>query len=217
MKKTSKNAFQTIRKEYLSSGISRKSLLSDPVEQFGRWFDEALTSGCTEPNSMALATANAQGMPSLRMVLLKGFDRDGFVFFSNYESRKGRELAENPRGALLFYWPELHRQVRLEGGIERLSAAASQAYFHTRPFLSQIGALASRQSERIESREMLERRFMELEEKYRGQTVPMPDVWGGYLLQPVRFEFWQGRENRLHDRVAYILQDRRWQKERLSP
>lgn len=217
MKTPPKNAFQTIRKEYLSSGISRESLSPDPVEQFARWFDEAVSSGCAEPNSMALATAGAEGAPSLRMVLLKGFDRDGFVFFSNYESRKGRELAENPRGALLFYWPELHRQVRLEGGIERLPAADSRAYFHSRPFLSQIGALASRQSERIESREVLEKRFAELEEKYRGQTVPMPDAWGGYRLQPVRFEFWQGRENRLHDRIAYVLQNRRWQKERLSP
>lgn len=217
MAKSSKNPFQTIRKEYLSSGISRESLLPDPVEQFARWFDEAIRSGCAEPNSMALATAGAEGTPSLRMVLLKDFDRDGFVFFTNYESRKGRELAENPRGALLFYWPELHRQVRLEGGIERLPAADSREYFHTRPFLSQIGALASRQSARIESREALEKRFAELEEKYRGQTVPMPDAWGGYRLRPLCFEFWQGRENRLHDRIAYVFQNRRWQKERLSP
>lgn len=217
MKKTSKNAFQTIRKEYLSGGIRRESLLPDPVAQFANWFDEAVSSGCAEPNSMALATASAEGVPSLRMVLLKDFDHDGFVFFTNYESRKGRELAENPRGALLFYWPELHRQVRLEGAIEKLPAEASRAYFHSRPFLSRIGALASRQSAPIESREVLEKRFAELEEQYRGQAVPMPEAWGGYRLRPARFEFWQGRENRLHDRIVYLLRQHHWQKERLSP
>jgi pyridoxamine 5'-phosphate oxidase len=182
----------------------------DPVQQFHQWFEEGSSDAVT------LATATSDGAPSARMVLLKGADDRGFVFFTNYESRKGRELAENPRAALLFYWPELGRQVRVEGSVERVGTAESDAYFATRPRGGQLAAAASRQSEPLESREALEARFAELDKAYPDE-VPRPPHWGGFRLVPESYEFWEHRENRLHDRFRYRRDADGWAIERLSP
>lgn len=182
----------------------------DPLEQFRAWFDDAAM------DAVALATATSDGAPSVRMVLLKGVDDRGFTFFTNYDSRKGRELAENPRAALLFYWPGPGRQVRVEGSVEKVSAAESDAYFATRPRGGQIAALASRQSEPLESREALEARFAELDAAYPNE-VPRPAHWGGFRLVPETYEFWQHRDNRMHDRLRYRRDAGAWVIERLSP
>ena len=187
----------------------------NPLAHFRVWFDEA-SGAVAVPEAMAVATATADGRPSVRMVLLKGFDERGFTFHSGYESRKGRELAENPRGALLFYWHELGRQVRIEGSVERVSRAESEQYFRTRPPRSRIAALASRQSEVITSREDLESRFEELLARH-GDDPPLPESWGGYRLVPEEFEFWQHRDDRLHDRLRYRREGEAWVLERLSP
>lgn len=195
--------------------LFERELDPNPLAHFRVWFDEA--SGVVAvPEAMAVATATADGRPSVRMVLLKGFDERGFTFHSGYESRKGRELAENPRAALLFYWHELGRQVRIEGGVEPVSREESEQYFRTRPPRSRIAALASRQSELIESREELESRFEELLARY-GNDPPLPESWGGYRLVPESFEFWQHREDRLHDRLRYRRDREKWIVERLSP
>jgi pyridoxamine 5'-phosphate oxidase len=189
----------------MNTGYSR-----DPIEQFRSWFTEAGT------DIVALATATAAGAPSARMVLVKGADEGGFTFFTNYESRKGRELAENPRAVLLFHWPQLGRQVRIEGVVERVSPVESDEYFATRPRGGQLAAWASRQSEPIESREALDERFAELAREYPGD-VPRPPHWGGYRLVPEIYEFWQHRDDRLHDRLRYSRAGRGWVAERLSP
>ena len=190
----------------------------NPIEQFARWFADATASGIKLPNAMTLATATADGMPAARVVLLKEFDADGFVFYTNYESQKGRELAENPRAALCFYWPELDRQVRITGSVTKTAREESEGYFHTRPVDSQLGAWASRQSAVISSREVLEQRMRELVRQYEGGLVPLPPYWGGYRLAPDRIEFWQNRLSRLHDRLRYTRQpDGAWLIERLSP
>ncbi len=191
---------------------------ADPLRQFESWFVEAGGAGIRAPEAMALATATPEGAPSARMVLLKGFDERGFVFYSGYESRKGRELAGNPRAALLFHWDELGRQVRIEGAVARVAAGESDEYFATRPRGSRLGALASRQSEPIESRAALEASFAELAARYEGSEIERPADWGGYRLEPEAYEFWQHRADRLHDRLRY----RRsavgaWQLERLAP
>jgi pyridoxamine 5'-phosphate oxidase len=183
---------------------------SDPFEQFNIWYEEAGT------DFVALATATPDGVPSARMVLLKGADREGFTFFTNYESRKGRELADNPRAALLFHWPELGRQVRIEGTVERVSRQESEEYFRTRPRGAQLAAWASRQSEPVESREVLDARFAEIDREYPG-PVPLPPHWGGFRLAPAVYEFWQHRENRFHDRLRYRRSDNGWTIDRLSP
>ena len=188
----------------------------DPFEQFDRWFAEAQQAGFREPNAMALATADAAGKPSLRTVLLRGWDRRGFCFYTNYESRKGRELEANPNAALLFYWDQLERQVRLEGRIARLSAEDSDAYFSSRPRGHRLGAWVSEQSSSIPNREALEARMREVEARFPHE-VPRPPHWGGYRLTPARFEFWQGRPNRLHDRLAFSADGARWIRERLAP
>jgi pyridoxamine 5'-phosphate oxidase len=193
------------------------SACTDPFAQFGDWFDEALTADLTEPTAMALATADAQGQPSLRMVLLKGYDRSGFVFYSNYRSRKGEELAVNPRAALLWWWDHLYRQVRVEGRVEPLSRTESESYFHSRPRGSQLSALASPQSRVIADRAQLEAEVERLTRRYAGQPVPLPEDWGGYRLHPQVFEFWQGRPDRLHDRLRYWREGDRWGIERLGP
>lgn len=190
----------------------------DPFEQFRLWFDDAVAAGAPEANAMTLATATADGRPSARMVLLKGFDQHGFVFYTNYESRKGRELHSNPWAALVFFWHTPHRQIRIEGPITRVAPEESDAYFATRARGSQIAARASRQSRAIPGREALENRVRELEEEYGEGNVPRPEYWGGYRLQPVAFEFWQGRPNRLHDRIRFgRLDDGAWILERLAP
>ncbi len=205
-----------IRHEYEGPALLEEGASTDPFEQFEIWFREALEAGLVEPTAMTLSTCGPDGCPSSRTVLLKGFDRRGFVFYTNRNSRKGRALAANPRAALLFFWDRLHRQVHIEGSVETTSEEEADRYFASRPYGARIGALASRQSEPITDREELERRVAELREAYP-ETVPRPPHWGGYRVIPVRFEFWQGRADRLHDRLAYLRQDGGWQRVRLSP
>jgi pyridoxamine 5'-phosphate oxidase len=209
-----------LRKEYTLGSLDRASLDADPIAQFGRWFSEAQNvAGLKpiDPNAMALATVDAKGSPSIRTVLLKGFDERGFLFFTNYESRKARDLAVNPRAALAFYWRELERQVTAEGIVEKISRKESEKYFHSRPRANQIGAWASQQSAPIPDREFLEKRFHDYEVKYP-HDVPMPEFWGGYVLKPERIEFWQGGAGRLHDRFEYAKQaDGSWKIQRLAP
>ncbi len=206
-----------LRKEYMRRGLSVSELDPDPIRQFQRWFDEATSAGLVEPYAMTLAAATRDGHPSARMVLLKGFDARGFVFYTNYESRKGGELEQNPQAALVFFWVELERQVRVEGRVERAAPEESDAYFASRPLGSQIGAWASAQSRVIAGREPLERRTAELEDEYAGREVPRPSQWGGYRVVPHVIEFWQGRPSRLHDRLRYRQKDGGWIVERLSP
>lgn len=207
-----------LRREYMQQGLAEADLDADPFRQFRVWFDAAVAAGLPEPNAMTLATASPEGQPSARMVLLKGLDESGFVFYTNYESRKGDELAANPRAALVFFWVELARQVRIEGRVERVSLAESDTYFASRPEGSRLGAWASRQSQVIAGRETLERRLRALEAEYAEQGIPRPPYWGGYCVIPATLEFWQGRPNRLHDRLRYRrLDDGSWVIERLSP
>jgi pyridoxamine 5'-phosphate oxidase len=206
-----------LRKDYTLHGLSESDVDVDPLRQFQVWFHAALAANLLEPNAMTLATATKDGKPSARTVLLKGFDERGFVFYTNYESRKGHELAENPQAALVFRWAELERQVRIEGLVEKCSAVESDAYFHSRPVGSQLGACVSQQSQVIDSREVLESRLEELMLENANREVARPAYWGGYRLIPTSLEFWQGRPNRLHDRLRYRLDDGRWLLERLSP
>jgi len=202
----------------VTGGLSELAASEDPIAQFREWFAAAEASGLLLPESMALATATADGAPSVRMVLLKGVDESGFRFFTNYESRKAGELDENPRAALCFHWSVLERQVRVEGEVERLSHDESEAYFQSRARGSQIGAWASEQSRPIAGRGDLEARVAEIEHRFEGQAVPLPEFWGGYVLRPARIEFWQGRANRLHDRLAYTRRDDgAWEVTRLQP
>jgi pyridoxamine 5'-phosphate oxidase len=188
-----------------------------PLQLFDAWFAEAERAGVEMPQTMTLATASAGGAPSARMVLLKGADDEGFVFYTGYASRKGAELAENPRAALVFYWQALGKQIRVEGPVERVPAAESAAYFATRPRGSQLAAWASRQSSPLESRDELEERYAELEREHEGREVPLPPHWGGYRLRPEAIEFWEHRDNRLHDRTRYTRARAGWRAERLSP
>jgi pyridoxamine 5'-phosphate oxidase len=207
-----------MRKEYLGNGLSEADMDADPLRQFEKWFAQALSAKLPEPNAMTLATATADGQPSARVVLLKAFDASGFTFFTNYDSRKGHEMSANARAALLFFWAELQRQVRIEGTVERVSEAESDAYFRSRPLGSQLGAWASRQSEVIPSREVLEERVRKLRQRYPDGEVPRPPHWGGYRVRPLTIEFWQGRPDRLHDRLRYQrLQAAGWRLERLAP
>ena len=234
-------AIADLRREYNLTGLRRADLHPDPISQFKAWFEQARgarasgrmrkffvrlyksvllggAGGTMDVNAMTLATADAQGRPSARTVLLKGVDDRGFIFFTNYESRKGRQLAENPNAALAFYWPDLERQVCVNGDVSRLPVAESEAYFKSRPRGSRLGAWASHQSEPVRDRAALEEKWRAMESKYPGEQIPCPPFWGGYVLRPIRIEFWQGRANRLHDRFCYTRKpDTSWTLERLSP
>lgn len=206
------------RAEYVLIPLSERSADPDPLRQFRTWFDSAKRSGLYLHEGLALATADTAGVPSVRMVLLKQFDERGFVFYTNYNSRKSRELDANPRASLLFHWPEMHCQIRIDGVVDKISEEESDAYFHTRPRESQIGALASPQSEIIDGRDFLTRRVEELTHQYEGRPVPRPAHWGGYRLRAHAIEFWQGRAGRLHDRLLYERRDDgRWTMKRLAP
>jgi pyridoxamine 5'-phosphate oxidase len=207
-----------LRREYASRALTEEEADADPLRQFHAWFEEALASQLTDANAMTLATASATGEPAARIVLLKGADESGFVFYTNYDSAKGRDLAANPRAALLFFWPELERQVRITGSVARTTAAESDAYFHSRPVESQVGAAISKQSRRVADRADLETRYGAALETYRGVVVPRPSNWGGFRVTPESVEFWQGRKSRLHDRLVYTRQsDGSWTRARLEP
>lgn len=208
---------EDLRREYTGAGIDCASVAEDPVAQFEAWFAQAQAGALVEPNAMSLATADAHGRVSVRTVLLKDFDARGFVFFTNLGSRKARQIGLNPRVALLFAWVALERQVEVEGTATRVSAEEALAYFHKRPRASQIGAWASRQSEEVASRGVLEERFAEFERRFSGREVPLPEFWGGFRVRPERFEFWQGRPGRLHDRCEYLRRGDAWQRRRLAP
>lgn len=208
---------QDLRIDYAKGELIESAAATDPITQFARWFDAARDAGLAEINAMTLATADAGGLPSARIVLLKGFDTAGFVFFTNYDSRKGRDLAANPRAALVFYWQPFERQVRIEGTVEKVSREESDLYFRTRPRGAQIGAWVSAQSEPIPDRQALEARTVEMEQRFTDQDVPLPDHWGGYRVVPQVVEFWQGRPSRLHDRLRYTRQGTAWLRQRLSP
>lgn len=207
-----------LRRNYAMESLSESDVQPDPIAQFNKWFQEALDSSLPEPNAMTLATADKQGRPSARTVLLKSYDHAGFVFYTNYESKKGAELAENPYAALLFTWLELERQIRIEGTVTRVTEAESTSYFQSRPKGSQIGAWASPQSRVIPGRAVLEENVAALLAQYAdAEVLPKPAHWGGYLVQPELIEFWQGRESRLHDRIRYRLENGAWMIERLAP
>jgi pyridoxamine 5'-phosphate oxidase len=207
-----------LRKEYTIAGLTESAADPDPIAQFRRWFDTALGADLHEPNAMTLATAAPEGRPSARIVLLKGFDERGFVFYTSYEGRKSEEIEANPLCALVFYWGELERQVRVEGHLSRIPEEESDEYFGSRPRGSQLGAWASEQSRPVEGRDPLEERLRNLEAEYEGREVPRPPFWGGYRVEPEVIEFWQGRENRMHDRLVYRRSDDgEWERERLQP
>lgn len=213
-----KGRIADIRKNYSMKKLIEKKADADPFNQFAKWWKQAIKAEIEEVNAMTLATASADGMPSARIVLLKDFDEKGFSFFTNYESFKGKELSENPKACLIFFWKELERQVRITGLVEKLDEKMSDAYFNSRPEESRIGAITSPQSRVIKNREWLDSTFEKNKEKYQGKKIKRPRHWGGYLIKPVIFEFWQGRPNRLHDRLQYALQDDgSWKIERLAP
>jgi pyridoxamine 5'-phosphate oxidase len=207
-----------LRKDYMQRGLDLAEMDPDPIRQFQAWFDAALAAEHPEPNAMTVATATPDGAPSARMTLLKGLDARGFVFYTNYESRKGAELAANPRAALVFFWVLLERQVRVEGRVERVSAEESDTYFHSRPIGSQLGAWASAQSQTLANRAELEQAYNELEQVWAGREIDRPPHWGGFRVVPQVIEFWQGRHSRLHDRLRYTRQPAGdWRIERLAP
>jgi pyridoxamine 5'-phosphate oxidase len=205
-----------LRRDYAGKALTKDSVASDPLIQFNTWLDEALNSEITDANAMTVATVDADRRPSSRVVLLKGLDEQGFVFFTNYDSKKGSDLAANPNVSLSFFWPQLQRQVIISGTAEKISVDESAAYFRTRPVDSQIAAWASEQSSPLDSRAALDAKFQKMREKF-GDNIPLPPFWGGYRVLPERMEFWQGRASRLHDRIVYQLVDERWIIERLSP
>lgn len=211
------NSIADIRKDYILESLNETDVAIDPITQFGHWWEEALKSDIDEVNAMTLATATADGKPSARIVLLKGYTQDGFIFFTNYLSDKGNQLAENPNACLVFFWKELERQIRIEGVVEKINDADSDAYFHSRPTGSQIGAWASPQSRVIESRATIETNVQACVAEFGTEKIPRPAHWGGYIVKPQLVEFWQGRSSRLHDRIRYRLNGAEWIRERLAP
>lgn len=212
-----KRRVSNLRQDYRSASLDERDAKRDPFDQFKRWLKEALSAALPEPLAMTLATVDSRGRPSARVVLLRGFDKSGLVFYTNYRSAKAKQLQENRRAALVFFWPELERQVRVEGRVKKLPAAQSDRYFQSRPRGSQLGAWASSQSEVLGGRSELNHALAEVQEKFADGPVPRPPFWGGYRVVPERFEFWQGRRDRLHDRIQYRLTAGRWVRERLAP
>ena len=211
-------AIEMLRREYSGKPLKINQVSENPIEQFAVWFDEAVDAVKADPNAMLLSTVSEEGHPTCRTVLLKGFDEKGFIFYTNYNSRKSKHIEKNPSVSLTFYWPGLMRQIHIEGKAEKVSAEKSDAYFETRPSSSRLSAWASAQSENVENREQLENQLKTIEKRFSGKEIPRPPHWGGYCVKPERIEFWQGRLNRLHDRICYTLQKNgEWQIERLSP
>jgi pyridoxamine 5'-phosphate oxidase len=206
-----------LREEYMAEKLDVGDVSKSPIDQFQKWFHEASSVRIYEPNAAILATTSVQGQPSARVVLIKAFSEKGFDFFTNYESRKGLELIANPFGAIVFYWPELERQIRIEGSVSKLSPSESDKYFESRPVGSRLGAWASPQSQIITDRNWLENSHNEIREKFKHGIVPRPENWGGFKLLPNMIEFWQGRQNRLHDRMAYFFENAQWNIKRLAP
>jgi pyridoxamine 5'-phosphate oxidase len=207
-----------LRREYATQTLLEKDAAADPVTQFRTWWQQTLQAEIVEPNAMTIATASSDGMPSARVVLLKDFTDEGFVFYTNYDSYKAMQLAENPKACLVFFWKELERQVRIIGLVKKVDEAESTAYFNSRPLGSRLGAWASPQSQVIENREWLDKRYAELENATNGNAIEKPPHWGGYIVKPVIVEFWQGRPSRLHDRIQYTLEENgSWKLERLAP
>lgn len=206
-----------IRKDYKLKSLLESDVFADPLQQFSVWWNEAINSNIDEVNAMTLATATAEGVPSARIVLLKGVSNEGFFFFTNYQSHKGIELGKNPQAALVFFWKELERQVRIEGTVEKLSDTDSDTYFTSRPVASKIGAWASPQSTPIPGREIIEENVFKYQQMFGDENIPRPPHWGGYIVKPVKVEFWQGRRSRLHDRILYTRQNNGWRIERLAP
>jgi pyridoxamine 5'-phosphate oxidase len=208
---------EEIRKKYSQIELNEKTVSRDPFEQFDIWYKEVLNSGISEPNAMAAATANSEGIPTVRTVLLKSYDNRGFVFFTNYGSKKGRDLSDNPKAALLFLWKEINRQIRISGTVMKTGQRESEEYFRSRPIESQLGAWASKQSSVIPNREHLIENYEKYKKQFEEKAIPLPPNWGGYRVIPEEFEFWQGGENRLHDRICYTIKGKDWHISRLSP
>jgi len=213
-----KEKIENLRQEYKLAELTEKKIAKNPIKQFEQWFQDAMNANIYEPNAMVLATTSIDRKPTARVVLLKGVDEQGFIFYTNYLSAKGKEIARNPVVALVFFWAELGRQVRIEGTVEKLNKLVSERYFHSRPRASQLAAIASPQSQILNTREELEETWKQLDEKYENQTIPKPAHWGGYIVKPQIIEFWQGRESRLHDRIVYKKSDKRnWKITRVAP
>lgn len=216
--KVNNQTIAALREDYRAKTLEITDVHTNPIQQFNEWFQEALDSQIKEANAMTIATVDAQGKPAARIVLLKGFDENGFIFYTNYDSRKGQELAANPNIAVVFLWKDLERQIRIEGIAEKVAPAVSLNYFQSRPKGSQIGAWASPQSQVIPDRSVLEQNVLNLKEKYKdADNLPIPSHWGGYQIKPTLIEFWQGRSSRLHDRLCYTLIENEWKIERLAP
>lgn len=212
-----RNYLNSIRYDFAKQTLDERDVIANPIMQFAKWFEEAIGAQVLDPNAMTVCSATKAGKPSARILLLRNFSESGFVYYTNYTSRKGTEIAENPNCALLFFWPELERQIRIEGEVQKQTAEESDLYFKTRPRESKIGAWTSEQSKIISNREVLNKEYEKLSKKYPDENVPRPPYWGGYLLKPNTIEFWQGRPNRLHDRILYTKKNENWKIERLSP
>ncbi len=211
------NEIANLRRDWSLKELDESNVSENPFDQFSIWMQEAIEAKILEPNAMALATANKKGIPSARIVLLKNIDRHGLVFFTNYESKKSKDLMENPNASVVFFWKELERQLRVSGSVEKISKKESEEYFKTRPYKSRLSAWASKQSSEIPGRKSLEEKFSEMKNRFGEDNIPLPDFWGGFRLIPIEFEFWQGRVNRLHDRIVYLKKNDAWKIVRLAP